>query len=104
MPRANLSPKTLSIDPSLRGGVSLYIEKKAPIFPRTGCGSPSPPNGERAGVRGEMVRLASSLERRFMESVPYPALPNSEMLADTSVPCIEPFLKYLFRVRFFCVF
>src|SRR6266516_144415 len=30
--------------------------------------SPSPLNGGRAGVRGEKVRLASSLERRFMES------------------------------------
>jgi len=30
--------------------------------------SPSPLKGERAGVRGEKVREASSLERRFMES------------------------------------
>src|SRR6266404_7489898 len=30
--------------------------------------SPSPLNGERAGVRGEKVREASSLERRFMGS------------------------------------
>jgi len=31
--------------------------------------SPSPLKGERAGVRGEKVREASSLERRFMGRV-----------------------------------
>src|SRR6266404_6247313 len=33
------------------------------------CASPSPLNGERAGVRGEKVPLACSLQRSIMESL-----------------------------------
>ena len=66
------SSKPNLANPALTPLINLDATALSPGAVNPTAASPSPLNGERAGVRGEAVRLASPLEGRFIRG-PGPA-------------------------------